>query len=154
MAERGNSEQKAFIMQFRLPMESVVTVTSAEQTPTQMIPRVNRVDVKRRYPREASVDPDLIGDYIQKRMEFGPDHTETDAARSKLTRAIEESHQRGFDFDTVVDDFEDTLAETRQNYEGRRIGTEPMRVKPVRNEFETDALKEWYPDEPAHEELA
>ena len=154
MADKERPPQKAFIMQFQLPMDSVVTVTGVDQALTRTNARVNPVDVEKRYPKEASVDPDLVADYIQKRKDLGPEHTETDIAMSRLTGGIKEAKQRGFDFDRVINDFEDTLAETRQNYEGRRMGSEPMRVKPVRNEIETAALEEWYPDEPAHEEPA
>ena len=153
---KENPDQKGFIMQFKLPADAIVTVTeaSAEPIEPQILPRVNPVDVKRRYPKEASIDPDLIGDYVEKRRTLGPDHTETEAARSKLRNGIREAHQRGFDFEKVDEDFEETIYETRRNHDGRVMGSEPMSIKPIRDEFETDKLQEWYPDEPAHEEPA
>ena len=156
MADKENPHQIGFIMQFKLPVDAVVTVTEAGVDPivSQTLPRANPADVKRRYPREASIDPDLIGDYIQKRKELGKDHTETEAAWTRLTNGIKGAHQRGFDFDRVDQDFEDTVFESRRMDDGHSMGSEPMRIRSIRDDFETEKLQEWYPDEPAHEDPA
>ncbi|HSX19478.1 MAG TPA: hypothetical protein VLE91_05120 [Candidatus Saccharimonadales bacterium] len=144
-------DQGQLLLQFRVPADSMLTVTSgyeAVQTPTILKPVIDSVDIVRRYPKEPAVDPRKVEKYVQKYLNFGDDHTETIEAKEKLDQNIEDAVSRGFSDNEFLAAVDETIYETRRTLVGRRIGTEPMRLKSLRMEVEEEGLRAWYPDEP------
>ena len=146
--------QTGLPVQIEVPAGASITISPpGEPTKPTVIPRTAPIDVQKYYPKEPSVGPDVVSDYVQQRIKFGEDHMETHRAEGKLTKSMEDAQLRGFPLGRVLDDVEDTLFEARRQLEGRKLGSESMRLKPVRDEIVEDALEE-YLDGPGHEDPA
>lgn len=146
--------QTGLPIQFDIPAGASITITlPGEPRKHTVISRRDPIDVKKRYPKESSINANVVEEYIQNLMVYGSEHSDTVIAHEKLSAEIKLAVDRGFEDGRVLEDIEDIITETRGKYEGRKIGSEPMKIKAIRDQIGIEVL-EMYSISQGHEEPA